>query len=114
MLIIDTIIGNRDNWQIDLRLIFVIISLEEPREIYMAPILFSESVFELYMDKSLEIDSVNEYFFLISECNSHSSMLMHDFEWKSIKLVSLLINFYKKSLDVFSTVNLEILSHVLD
>ena len=39
-------------------LFFVIISLEKLSEILVAPIFFSESVFELYMKKSLEADSV--------------------------------------------------------
>ena len=101
---------------------FDIISFVELSETLLAPIFFSESVFVLHMKQRLEVYSVYKYLTSSSICKSHRSLLMHDLHWqnrltffiKLINLVSLLIGFQKESFFILSTMNFEVLAHVLE
>ena len=64
---------------------FDVVSLEEFSEIFVASLLLSESVFVLYINQAIEVNSIdqkNKITTSFFKCASHFSIFMHDLYWE--------------------------------
>ena len=98
---------------------FDVVSFVEFGEIFVAPLFLSESVFVLYINQPIEVDSIdqkNRMSFI--ECASHCSIFMHDLNWECWRIINLVLLTFDNQeaiISIFSSkLNIDYLVHVLD